>query len=222
MLAPVYSATHLHWFPMELKRAYSNNHCLPPMPLPWCYTAHVCWVFCVLSFFASDVASGAVARVLRALQHVFATPLLGRSAFVVHEPCLVRFEGMWAHWDSAFAPDKAKEHVNTCPAAGFWAPGEQPTAWVSVAGLEVPILYTTAWDGAALGRPESILRFSPKRDKRLLRDFFSQFTLADFVIHEVFSPPRHTTCPIPCVLVARFKDNVPMAFVHVQHVCLKI
>ena len=52
MLAPVYSATHLHWFPIELKRAYSNDNCLLPMLLPGCYTAHVCWVFCVLSFFA--------------------------------------------------------------------------------------------------------------------------------------------------------------------------
>ena len=59
MLSPVYSASHLHWFPMELKRAYSNDICLLPMRLPWCYIAHVCWVFCVLSFFASDVASGA-------------------------------------------------------------------------------------------------------------------------------------------------------------------
>ena len=50
MLAPVYSATQLQWFPMELKRAYSNDNCRLPMPLPWCYIAHVCWVFCVLSF----------------------------------------------------------------------------------------------------------------------------------------------------------------------------
>ena len=136
------------------------------------------------------------------------TPLMGQGDFV-------RFEGIWAHSDRAFSPDKAKEHINTCPAAGFRAPGEQLIAWVTIAGLEVPIVYTTAWDGAALGTTESILCFSPKRDKRLLREFFSQFTLADFVIHEVFSPPRHTTCPIPCVLVAHFKDNVPMAFVHV-------
>ena len=88
MLAPVCSATPLHWFPMELKRAYSNDNCLLPMPLPWCYAAHMCWVFCVLSFFAFDAASGAVVRVLRALQHVFASPLLGRSAFMVQEPCL--------------------------------------------------------------------------------------------------------------------------------------
>ena len=88
MLAPVYSATHLHWLPLELKRAYSNDNCLLPMPLPWCYIAQVCWVFCVLSFLASDVASGAVVRVLRALQHVFASSFLGRSAFMVQEPCL--------------------------------------------------------------------------------------------------------------------------------------
>ena len=52
---------------MELKRAYSTDNCLLPMPLPWCHMAHVCWVFCVLSFFAADVASRAVVRVLRAL-----------------------------------------------------------------------------------------------------------------------------------------------------------
>ena len=88
MLAPVYSATHLHWFPMELERGYSNNNCLLAMPPPPCYAAHVCWVFCVLSFSAFDAASKAVVGVLRALQHVFATLLLGRSAFMVHEPCL--------------------------------------------------------------------------------------------------------------------------------------
>ena len=50
MLSPVYSATHLHWFPMELKRAYSNDNCLLPMRLPWCYIAHVCWVFVCCRF----------------------------------------------------------------------------------------------------------------------------------------------------------------------------
>ena len=109
MLAPVYSATHLHWFPMELKRAYSNDNCLLPMPLPWCYSAHVCWVFCVLSFFASDVASGAVVRVLRALQHVFATPLLGRSAFMVQEPCL--------------HPCTPPHILNVCRRVGSWESG---------------------------------------------------------------------------------------------------
>ena len=109
MLAPVYSATHLHWFPMELKRAYSNDNCLLPMPLPWCYTAHVCWVFCVLSFFASDVASGAVVRVLRALQHVLATPLLGRSAFMVQEPCL--------------HPCTPPHILNGCRRVGSWESG---------------------------------------------------------------------------------------------------
>ena len=90
MLSSVYSATHLHWFPltMEVKRAHSNDNCLLPMRLPWCYIAHVCWVFCVLSFFACDVASGAVLRVLRALQHVFVPTFIGRFAFMVQEPCL--------------------------------------------------------------------------------------------------------------------------------------
>ena len=88
MLAPVYCATHLAWFPTELKRVYSNDNCLLPMPLPWCYIAHVCWVFCVLSFFASDIASGAVLRVLRALQNVFVATFVGRSDFLVQEPCL--------------------------------------------------------------------------------------------------------------------------------------
>ena len=81
MLAPVYAATHLHWFPMELKRAYSNDNCLLPMPLPWCYIAHVCWVFCVLSFFAYDVAFGAVVRVLRALHHVFCLTIVRPLCF---------------------------------------------------------------------------------------------------------------------------------------------
>ena len=88
MLSPVYSATNLHWFPMELKRAYSNDNCLLPMRLPWCYIAHLCWPLCVLSFFGCDVASGAVLRVLRALQHVFVPTFIGRFAFMVQEPCL--------------------------------------------------------------------------------------------------------------------------------------
>ena len=88
MLAALYFATHLHWFPMDLKRAYSNDNCLLPMPAPWCYAAHVCWVFCVLSFPAFDATSGAVVRVLRALRHFFATPLLGPFAFMLQEPCL--------------------------------------------------------------------------------------------------------------------------------------
>ena len=136
------------------------------------------------------------------------TPLQGQGD-------LVCFQGIWAHTDRVHAPDKATEHVNTYPAAGFWAPGEQMIVWVTVDGIDIPFVYTTAWDGAALGRTESILRFSPTRDRLLLREFFSLFTLADFVIHEIFSPPHHTPAPIPCVLLARVKDNVPMAFIHV-------
>ena len=109
MLSPVYSATHLHWFPMELKRAYSNDNCLLPMRLPWCYIAHVCWVFCVLSFFASDVASGAVLRVLRALQHVFVPTFIGRSAFMVQEPCL--------------HPCTPPHILNGCRRVGSWESG---------------------------------------------------------------------------------------------------
>ena len=109
MLPPVYSATHLHWFPMELKRAYSNDNCLLPMRLPWCYIAHVCWVFCVLSFFASDVASGAALRVLRALQHVFVPTFIGRSAFMVQEPCL--------------HPCTPPHILNGCRRVGSWESG---------------------------------------------------------------------------------------------------
>ena len=107
MLPPVYCATHLHWFPMELKRVCSNDNCLLPMPLPWCYIAHVCWVFCV--FFASDVAYGAVLRVLRALQHVFASTFIGRSAFMVQEPCL--------------HPCTPPHILNSCRRLGSWESG---------------------------------------------------------------------------------------------------
>ena len=109
MLSPVYSATHLPWFPMELKRAYSSDNCLLPMRLPWCYIAHVCWVFCVLSFFASDVASGAVLRVLRALQHVFVPTFIGRFAFMVQEPCL--------------HPCTPPHILNGCRRVGSWESG---------------------------------------------------------------------------------------------------
>ena len=79
------------------------------MPLPWRYIAHVCWVFCVLSFFASDVASGAVVRVLRALQHGFASTFLGRSAFMVEEPCL--------------HPCTLPHILNGCRRVGSWESG---------------------------------------------------------------------------------------------------
>ena len=136
------------------------------------------------------------------------TPLSGQGDFV-------RFSGIWAHRDRQQAPDRSPLHGHTCPASGFWAPSEQLVAWVHIDGWEIPFIYSTPWDGAALGRTESILRFSPRRDKRLLTNFFSQFTLADFVIHEIYCPNHHTPTPIPCVLLARFKDNVPMAAIHV-------
>ena len=60
---------------------------------------------------------------------------------------------------------------------GFWAPCEQLVAWITIEGHDFPIVYSAAWDGAALGRTEAILRYSPRRDKRLLRNFFAQFTL---------------------------------------------
>ena len=136
------------------------------------------------------------------------TPLSGQGDFV-------RFSGIWAHRDRQQAPDRSPLHGHSCPASSFWAPSEQLVAWVHIDGWEIPFVYSTPWDGAALGRTESILRFSPRRDKRLLTNFFSQFTLADFVIHEIHCPNHHTPTPVPCVLVARFKDNVPMAAIHV-------
>ena len=47
MLAPLYSATHLHWFPMELKRVYSNDNCLSPMPT--CAGCFACCHFSLLT-----------------------------------------------------------------------------------------------------------------------------------------------------------------------------
>ena len=53
----------------------------------------------------------------------------------------------------------------------------------------------------------------PRMDRGLLTNFFAQFNLADFVLHEIFCPQRHTTTPVPCAIISRFKDNVPMALV---------
>ena len=136
------------------------------------------------------------------------TPLSGQGDFV-------RFNGIWAHRDRQQAPDRSPLHGHSCPVSSFWAPSEQLVAWVHIDGWEIPFVYSTPWDGAALGRTESILRFSPRRDKRLLTNFFSHFTLADFVVHEIHCPNHHTPTPVPCVLLARFQDNVPMAAIHV-------
>ena len=48
MLAPVYCAKHLHWFSMELKRAYSNDNCLGAT-LPTCVGCFVCCRFSLLT-----------------------------------------------------------------------------------------------------------------------------------------------------------------------------
>ena len=136
------------------------------------------------------------------------TPLQGQGDFV-------RFDGVWAHSQRRFAPDKARHHGHKCPASSFWAPSKQLIAWVTIQGQDFPIVYSTAWDGAALGRTEAILQYSPRRDRRLLTDFFAQFNLADFVIHEIFCPQHHNPLPIPCAVVSRFKDNVPMGLIHV-------
>ena len=133
-------------------------------------------------------------------------PLQGQGDFV-------RFDGIWAHTQRAWAPDKAQHHGHLCPACGFWAPSEQLIAWVTIQGQDFPIVYSTVWDGAALGRTEAILRYSPRRDRRLLTNFFAQFNLADFVLHEIFCPQRHTPTPVPCAIISRFKDNVPLALV---------
>ena len=63
-------------------------------------------------------------------------------------------------------------------------------ACITIDGWEIPLVYSTPWNGAAQGRTEPILRYSPRRDKRFLSNFFSQFTLADFIIHEIFRPPH--------------------------------
>ena len=48
----------------------------------------------------------------------------------------------------------------------------------------------------------------------MLTNFFAQFNLADFVVHEIFCPQRHTPIPVPCAVISRFMDNVPMALIH--------
>ena len=89
---------------------------------------------------------------------------------------------------------------------------------VNIDGWEIPFVYGTPLDGAAQGKTKSIMHFSPRRDKRLLDNFFGQFTLVDFVIHEIFCPRHHTPNPIPCVLLSKFKDNVLTALIHVPYV----
>ena len=78
-------------------------------------------------------------------------PLQGQGDFV-------RFDGIWAHTQRAWAPDKAEHHGHLCPASGFPAPSEQLIAYVTMQGRDFPIVYSTVWDGAALGRTEAILR----------------------------------------------------------------
>ena len=78
------------------------------------------------------------------------TPLQGQGDFV-------RFDGIWAHSQRKSAPDKARHHGHMCPASSFWAPSERLIAWVTIQGQDFPIVYSTAWDGAALGRTEAIL-----------------------------------------------------------------
>ena len=48
----------------------------------------------------------------------------------------------------------------------------------------------------------------------MLSNFFAQLNPADFIVHEIFCPQRHTPLPVPCAVISRFKDNVPMALVH--------
>ena len=54
-------------------------------------------------------------------------PLQGQGDFV-------HFEGIWAHTDRAYAPDKAPHHGHICPASGIWAPREQLIVWVTIDG----------------------------------------------------------------------------------------
>ena len=49
----------------------------------------------------------------------------------------------------------------------------------------------------------------------MLTNFFAQFNLADFVIHEIFCPQHHNPSPIPCAVVSIFKGNVPMGLIHI-------
>ena len=94
---------------------------------------------------ALDAAAvGAVCVVLGPGQF---TPLSGQGDFV-------RFTGIWAHRIRQQAPDRSLLHGHTCPASGFWALSEQLVAWVQIDGWVIPFVYSTPWDGAALGRTE--------------------------------------------------------------------
>ena len=144
--------------------------------------------------------------------------ILGVSQFhhLHHDPMHERFQNIWAHRQRDQAPDRQADRQSgdhSCLATAFWGPMESLIAWITVDGVEYPIVHTTLWDAAPEGRSQAIIKASPKRDHHRLKKYLAQFELSNFLLHEVFTPP-HVDHPIPCCLVARFKDNVPLALIH--------
>ena len=125
---------------------------------------------------------------------------------------------MWVHKQRAPAPDRDDQRQqgnHSCPAMSFWGAAKSLIAWISLDGIDFPIVRSTLWDAAPEGRTRSIILASPNRDRHHLKKFLGQFQLSDFLPHEVFSPAPHSPNPIPCCLICRFKDNVPLSLIHV-------
>ena len=72
------------------------------------------------------------------------------------------FEDVWASRDRFWTDT---DRVRTKGLRGRWSPADRLLAWVSVGGLDVPVLGVVPWDSAPGGRVQHIVKRTPKRDK---------------------------------------------------------
>ena len=121
------------------------------------------------------------------------------------------------------AKDTPKANVHSVRTEGLhgrWAPSDKLLAWISLHDTDIPVLGITPWDPPPVGRVQHILRHAPRRDKERVQDFQSQFSPHEFVLAELGVCPQPPDLVIPCVMMARFRDNIYLRrlYTHVDFV----
>ena len=78
----------------------------------------------------------------------------------------------------------------------------------------MPILGVVPWDSAPGGRTNLIVQCTPRRDTERVRTFLSKFHPTEFFIGELGGTPTPSQIQGPCVMLARFRDNIYIILVN--------
>ena len=114
---------------------------------------------------------------------------------------------------------------------GWWNPVEKMLGQIDFGeGRHVLIAHSLPWDGAPGGRADTILRYTDRKDKKLVRDFLQNVKTLPPLVGECKKEYKSRCSPCasrtkqPVVFLSRYRDNiyVPTHIWRFWYTCIRI